>query len=122
MLMLSEKQFLRNLLRGGDRKVILLTQEIKSKLPVLYTQENEEDPMVICKFFAVFTNWTWYGIEFDGNDTFFGYVAGDFPELGYFTLSELQELKGPMGLTIERDMYFKPCRLSEIKKLQERKV
>ena len=120
--MLSEKQFLRNLLKGGDLRMQLLTQEIKSKLPVLYTQENEEDPMVICKFFAVFTNWTWYGIEFDGNDTFFGYVAGDYPELGYFTLSELQELKGPMGLTIERDMYFKPCRLSEIKKLHERKV
>ena len=100
----------------------LLTKEITTKLPVLYTQENEEDPMVICKFFAAWTNWTWYAIEFDGNDLFFGYVAGDFPELGYFTLSELQGLKGPMGLTIERDMYFKPCRLSEIKKKHESEV
>lgn len=102
--------------------MLLLTQEIKTKLPVLYSQENENDPMVICKFFAVFTNWTWYGIEFDRKDTFFGYVAGDFPELGYFTLSELQEFKGPMGLTIEWDMYFKPCKLSEIKKKHEPEV
>ena len=97
----------------------LLTKEITTKLPPLYSQENEEDPMVICKFFAVWTSWKWYGIEFDGKDSFFGYVAGDYPELGYFSLSELQDLKGPMGLSIERDMYFKPIRLSEIKKLHE---
>ena len=97
----------------------LLTKEITTKLPPLYSQENTEDPMVICKFFAVWTSWKWYGIEFDGKDLFFGYVAGDFPELGYFTLSELQELKGPRGLSIERDMYFEPIRLSEIKKLHE---
>jgi hypothetical protein len=97
----------------------LLTKELLSKLPALYSQENEEDPLVICKFFAVWTSWKWYGIEFDGKDSFFGYVAGDYPELGYFSLSELQNLKGPMGLSIERDMYFKPIRLSEIKKLYE---
>ncbi len=65
----------------------LLTKEITTKLPFLYTQEDIEDPKVIVKFFAVWTNWTWYGIEFDGEDLFFGYVAGDFPELGYFSLS-----------------------------------
>ena len=99
--------------------MILMPKYVTSKLPALYSQENTKDPMVICKFFAVWTKWTWYAIEFDGKDTFFGYVAGDFPELGYFTLSELQGLKGPMGLSIERDMYFKACRLSEIKKLHE---
>lgn len=98
----------------------MLTKEIRNQLPVLYAQENVQDPMVICKFFTVWSHWTWYAIEFDGNDTFFGYVAGDFPELGYFSLSELQSLKGPMGLTIERDMYFRPCRLSIIKKLHEK--
>ncbi len=97
----------------------LLTNEITSKLPFLYTQEDIEDPLVICKFFTAWSKWTWYAIEFDGKDTFFGYVAGDFPELGYFTLSELQGIKGPMGLGIERDLYFRPCRLSEIKKLHE---
>ena len=97
----------------------LITEELRKALPALYSQENEKDPMVVCKFFAVWTSWKWYGIEFDGKDTFFGYVAGDYPELGYFSLSELQNLKGPMDLSIERDMYFKPIRLSEIKKLHE---
>lgn len=99
--------------------MMLLTKELRTKLPFLYTQEDIDDPMIICKFFAVWTNWTWYAIEFDGNDTFFGYVVGHESELGYFSLSELQSLKGPMGLDIERDLYFRACRLSEIKKLHE---
>ena len=29
----------------------LLTQELRRKLPPLYSQEHVKDPMVICKFF-----------------------------------------------------------------------
>lgn len=36
----------------------LLTEEIKAKLPVLYTSENEPDPMVWCKFFTPDSSWT----------------------------------------------------------------
>ena len=50
----------------------LLTQEILSKLPKLYSAENEEDPMVWCKFFTPDSSWTWYGMEFDGKDLFSG--------------------------------------------------
>jgi hypothetical protein len=96
--------------------VKLLTKEILSKMPKLYANEQVEDPLVVCKFFTPWTHWTWYVLEYDGKDTFFGFVDGDFPELGYFRLSELQNLKGPFGLTIERDLYFEPQRLSEVKK------
>jgi hypothetical protein len=54
----------------------LLTKELLKQLPPLYSQENEKDPMVICKFFYPDFSWTWYAIEFDGKDIFFGYVAG----------------------------------------------
>jgi hypothetical protein len=37
---------------------------------------------------------------------FFGLVQGFEEELGYFTLRELQEARGPLGLAIERDMHF----------------
>ena len=93
----------------------LLTKEILDKLPALYSQENEKDPMVIAKFFYPDFSWTWYAIEFDGKDTFFGLVDGDKEELGYFTLSELQSNRGKLGLSIERDRFFTPCRLSDIK-------
>lgn len=51
---------------------------------------------------------------------FFGLVIGFELELGYFSLKELtntkQGVKGIQALPIERDLYFTPCRLSEIKK------
>ncbi len=72
----------------------LLTKELRKALPPLYSQEKVKDPLVICKFFTPDAHWTWYAIEFDGTDLFFGYVVGDFPELRYFRLSELQEVRG----------------------------
>ena len=92
----------------------LLTKELQKTLPPLYASENEKDPMVICKFFFPDFHWTWYAIEYDGKDTFFGWVDGDFPELGYFSLSELKQARGKLGLPLERDHFFKPCRLSKV--------
>jgi Protein of unknown function (DUF2958) len=46
--------------------------------------------------------------SFDSEDTFFGAVSGFEFELGYFSLSELEQTTGPLGLHIERDLYFKP--------------
>lgn len=97
----------------------LLTKDLRKALPSLYSKENERDPMVICKFFLPMTKWTWFATEFDGKDSFFGFVVGEYPELGYFSLSELENLEGPYGLGVERDMYFESVRLSEIRKEYE---
>ena len=100
--------------------MMLLTDELRKQLPPLYSSENVEDPMVICKFFYPDFSWTWYAIEFDGKDTFFGYVAGDENEARVTSrLSELQNNRGKLGCPIERDRYFKPQRLSEVRKLHE---
>ena len=48
---------------------------------------------------------------------FFGLVSGLDVELGYFSLSELKSVRGKFGLPVERDLYFQPTRLSEVKKL-----
>jgi hypothetical protein len=96
--------------------VQLLTKEILNKLPPIYSQENEPDPMVICKFFFPDFSWTWYAIEYDGKDTFYGLVDGFEEELGYFTLTELLANRGQLGLPIERDRFFTPKRLSEVRK------
>ena len=97
----------------------LLTKEIRDKLPPLYSQEKVEDPMVWVKFFTPDSNWTWYATEFDGKDTFFGWVVGFEKELGNFSLKELESARGPMGLAIERDKWFTPQPLSEVKKLHQ---
>ena len=104
----------------------LLTKEILNKLvkAPLYSQDGKLNPEIIVKFFCPWNQWTWYAIEgsptcpecgaFDCNEghvdktefTFFGLVVGQETELGYFNLRELESVRGPGGLKIERDMYF----------------
>ena len=94
----------------------LLTADIRRQLPPLYAREGVEDPRVCATFFTPWTNWTWYPIEFDGEDLFFGLVDGHEVELGYFSLAELESVIGPGGLRIERDLHFRPTSLSEVRR------
>jgi len=109
--------------------MMLLTKANRRSLPKLYSQENVKDPTAFVKFFSPSGRGTWYALEFDGEDRFFGWVASplgsDCDELGYFSLAELKAVRCPIRLgarvighlPIERDYYFKPTRLSEVKKL-----
>lgn len=95
----------------------LLTAENRKDLPPLYSQDSKGDSAIAhVKFFNPAGAGTWYATEFDGKDTFFGYVTGlGEDELGYFTLSELESVRLRFGLKIERDMYWTPCTLAQIK-------
>ena len=93
----------------------LLTPDLRQALPALYSQEHVPDPLVRAKFFTPDASWTWYALEFDGEDLFFGLVDGHEQELGYFRLSELEHSKGHFGLHIERDEHFTPCPLSTVR-------
>lgn len=95
--------------------MILITKEIAKKIPKLYSQEHIKDPVVWAKLFTPWAQWTWYILEWDQKDRFFGWVVGHDKELGYFSLKELESVKGPFGLKIERDRYFTPTRLSKVK-------
>ena len=87
----------------------LLDLESREKLPPLYSGEEKGlDALAQVKFFTPDSNWTWYASEFDGNDLLFGLVIGYEIELGYFSLAELKSVKGPLGLLIERDLYYRP--------------
>ena len=103
-----------------ESPMMLLTKEIRAKLPPLYSQEKVKDPMVWVKFFTPDSNWTWYATEYSPEEQiFFGWVVGFEKELGYFSLKELESARGPLGLAIERDKWFKPMPLSEVKKLHQ---
>lgn len=107
-------------MEGISRGHELLPKEIREKLPPLYA--NEEiglAALALVKFFTPDANWTWYASEFDGEDIFFGLVSGLELELGYFALSELEEVRGALGLPIERDLYFQPKTLQELMELHE---
>jgi len=89
----------------------LLTEEIKKKIPALYTSQEQEGPQkFVCKFFDPCGSWTWYVMEGEekgsGDWLFYGLVDGHEKEWGYFWLSELESVKGPLGIGIERDIFF----------------
>jgi hypothetical protein len=102
----------------------LLTQGIRKKLPPLYAQDDKGGKAIAyLKLFTPDSGFTWWiteggpikdqnGDEVDFH--FFGLAEGQFKELGYVSLKELKEVRGPMGLPIERDLHWKPKTLEEI--------
>jgi hypothetical protein len=106
------------------RGMKLLPKEIREQLPPLYSQDGKGGKAFVhVKYFSPSSSWSWFATEGEpvldesGKEVdfkFFGLVEGHEREFGYFLLSELEEVKGPMGLPIERDLYFKPKKLEEI--------
>jgi hypothetical protein len=83
-------------------------------------KQDVKDPIIVTKFFAPWSNWTWYATAYDETTgLFFGIVCGTHVELGYFSMQDLKGLRGPMGLHVERDLYWKEKRLSDLKKRQK---
>jgi len=117
------------------RQQPLLDAESRAKLPALYSQEEKGlDALAPIKFFTPDSNWTWYASEgssieanryrdaAEGGTDFlmFGLVSGFEVELGYFSLAELEEARGPMGLPIERDVHYAAKTLRELMDLHRR--
>lgn len=106
------------------RGMKLLPQEIREILPPLYSQDGKGGKAVVyVKYFTPSSSWTWLVTEGEPvldesqNEVdykLFGLVFGHEREFGYFLLSELEEVRGPLGLPIERDLYWKPKTLQEI--------
>ncbi len=99
----------------------LIPQEIKNKIPKLYETEEQNDPIAFVKLFL--DGWTWYITELSiDNNICFGYVISPFEsELGYFSLNEIKSIKGSLGLSVERDISFKPTALAIIRKAKKSK-
>jgi hypothetical protein len=112
----------------------LLDAANRAKLPPLHSGEALGlNALAQVKFFTPDSNWTWYASEgspIDANsymDTedekvdflFFGLVIGFEIEFGYFSLAELSSVRGGLGLPIERDKFFQPTTLRELKAKHE---
>ena len=95
----------------------LLTKAIEKKLPSLNKQSKlGMESIAYVKFFTPDSSWTWYVTGYDPKTkTFFGLVQGLETEFGCFTLDELESVRGHLGLPIERDLFFDPIKLSDIK-------
>jgi len=93
----------------------LMPPEIAAKLPPLYANEGQgEDAVAHLKLFTPWTSWTWYASEYDPAERLcFGVVVGIEREFGYFSLAELEAIRGPAGLRIERHLHWTPKALKE---------
>lgn len=91
----------------------LMTKKLEKafeKYP-LYSQDGKQEKVVVVKFFNPIGNGKWYATEGskqeDGDWLFFGYAEITEGEWGYFSLSELESVRLPYGIVIERDRGFK---------------
>jgi hypothetical protein len=118
-----------------------LPEHLRANIPPLYATDGAADPPAHIKLFTPDSSWTWYVIEasalmkngqhrpingaghivFAGDSAevvdvvCFGLVVGLETELGYFSLSEIRRARGPLGLPVERDLFFQPAPLSEVR-------
>ena len=95
----------------------LMTRELENRFNEVGDQDEKGlEATVIARFFCPWSDWTWYATEFEPETgTCFGLVSGFEVELGYFNLQELGDVRGPGGLTIERDFYWQEKSLREVK-------
>ncbi len=109
-----------NVNRFPHHAMELLDAPGRAVLPELYANEKIGlNAIAPIKFFTPDSNWTWYASEYDGKDLFFGLVTGFEVELGYFSYSELEGVRGGLGLPLERDLHFTPKTLRELKQWHE---
>ena len=85
-----------------------LRANMTARLDALERGEREPDPLPVVRLFNPIGAATWLATELDEDDIFFGLADLGFgcPELGSFSLAELEAIRLPLGLTIEGDLYF----------------
>ena len=87
----------------------LVTPELHEQL-IANGRNPDSDPVPSLKLFNPAGAGTWLVTELDPDDPSVGFGLADLgfgsPELGSFSLEELQSFEGPFGLGIERDIWF----------------
>jgi hypothetical protein len=77
-------------------------------------QDQAIDFEPVVKLFTPDGNATWLLTELNPDYEGLAFGLCDLglgePELGYVSLTEFAELRGPLGLAIERDLHFAPTR------------
>ncbi|MDX8492492.1 DUF2958 domain-containing protein [Mesorhizobium sp. VK22B] len=88
--------------------MILLTPELRERL-LANGRNRDADHVPVVRFFNPVGAATWLATELhEDGDTLFGLADLGFgcPELGSFSLLELQAVRLALGLGIERDLLF----------------
>ncbi len=96
--------------------MMLLTHDLRAalaanhraRIEALQSGKSEPDPSPVVRFFNPLGAGTWLATEIDGDDILFGLadLGMGCPELGSFSLAELESVRLPFGLGIELDLCF----------------
>jgi hypothetical protein len=101
----------------------LMTKEIEKRFKEAGNQSENENPTFVAKFFNPVGSQTWYASEYyPENKICYGYVTGMYEEeWGTFSITELESLKLPFGMKIERDLHFDEITFDELTKPKPKK-
>ena len=102
------------------RRHKLMTKELGDTIPALGANEDVDDYDAVlapAKLFSPYNGWRWYITEWEAETGLcFGLVEGFEAELGYFDLTELAEATVFGNVpAVERDLYWEPKTLGEIR-------
>jgi hypothetical protein len=90
----------------------------KLRLQCQLEGKDEPDFLPVVKLFTPDAGCTWLLTEIDPEDPDIAFGLCDlgmgFPELGSVSLSELESVRGRLGLPIERDLHFSPTKMLSI--------
>ena len=93
----------------------LIPDSIAASIPRLGETSGHSDPMIHVKWFTPDGGWTWYIAEYDPDSRIcYGLVHGFEKEWGTFSLDEIKQIRGALGLPVERDLYIDPGPASQI--------
>ena len=102
----------------GPKKLAIFRKACElMAVPPIHGTTGSDEPVALVKIFDPCGSWTWYVQEFDPEtNEAFGLVDGFEKEFGYFSLSEMSEVAGPLGIGLEVDVWFKPTPVKELNK------
>ncbi|MGB3320295.1 MAG: DUF2958 domain-containing protein [Sphingopyxis granuli] len=85
-----------------------LAANVRDRIDAIERGLPEPDPRPVVRFFSPVGAATWLATEIDADGILFGLADLGFgcPELGSFSLAELEAVRLPFGLGIERDLLF----------------
>ena len=95
----------------------LFTKKIIEKAKAQYSLGAEmQNQMIVAKFFNPTGVGSWYLMNMDPDDENYCWGIVDLieVEMGSFSKSELENFKDPLGLGIERDLYFEPVNAKKL--------
>ncbi len=91
-----------------------ILKSLASKIPKIGETADQSDPMAWVKLFTPDSDWSWHIVEYNPEDDVCnGLVHGFETEWGSFSLAQIREIRGALGLPVERDIHFTPRPVSE---------